>query len=239
MGVLQEKVTENDWRDKTKIALFAHNFLNEQIEKMDINKERPGTGVGGRMADTLIKNGYSAGTVSLYGIAESLVSDLASLFVADPFDYQLFNPMTWAQPLWDTVKHLNKFSNLGSGLFSETWSNMLLQSLGENDLLYNAISSTQVSTIFPETKIGAQLETIAKLIKTKDTRGTDRDIFYARHGSYDTHGNTKSTFNILNADMNAALEAFTTELKAQGVWDDVTIVGVSEFGRTLTMNSGK
>ncbi len=39
--------------------------------------------------------------------------------------------------------------------------------------------------------------------------------------------------------MNAALEAFTTELKAQGVWDDVTIVGVSEFGRTLTMNSGK
>ncbi len=186
MGVLQEKVTEDNWRDKTKIALFAHNLMNEQIEKMDINKARPGSGIGGRMVDILIKNGYSAGTVSVYGIAEALVSDLASLFVADPFDYQLFNPMTWAQPLWNTVKHLNKFSNLGSGLFSETWSNMLLQSLGENALLYNAISTTQVDTNFPETKLGKQLETIAKLIKTKDSRGTDRDIFYARHGSFDT-----------------------------------------------------
>jgi len=103
MGVLQEKVTEADWMDKTKIALFAHNLMNEQVEKMDINKESPGSGICGRMVDILINNGYKAGTVSVYGIAEALVSDLASLFVADPFDYQLFNPMSWAQPLWDTV----------------------------------------------------------------------------------------------------------------------------------------
>ena len=33
---------------------------------------------------------------------------------------------------------------------------------------------------------GKQLGTIAKLIKSKDVRGVSRDIFYARHGSYDT-----------------------------------------------------
>ena len=186
MGVLQEKVTEDNWMEKTKIALFAHNLMNEQVEKMDINKVRPGSGVGGRMVDILINNGFKAGTVSVYGIAEALVSDLASLFVADPFDYQLFNPMTWAQPLWDTVKHLNKFSNIGSGLFSETWSNLLLQSLGENDLLYNTLSTTQLQTNFPETNLGLQLETIAKLIKSKDSRGTNRDVFYAKFGSFDT-----------------------------------------------------
>ena len=52
------------------------------------------------------------------------------------------------------------------------------------------------------------------------------------------HGDTKAHFNILNTELNGALEAFTAELRAQGVWDDVTIVAVSEFGRTLTMNSG-
>ena len=186
MGVLQEKVTEENWMEKTKIALFAHNLMNEQVEKMDINKERPGSGIGGRMVDILINKGYRAGTVSVYGIAEALVADLTSLFVADPFDYQLFNPMTWAQPLWNTIKHLNKFSNLGSGLFSETWSNTLLQSIGENDLLFNMLSLTQLDTQFPETKLGKQLETIAKLIKSKDDRGTNRDVFYAKHGSYDT-----------------------------------------------------
>lgn len=88
---------------------------------MDINKAQAGRGLGGRIADVLLRNGFNAGTVSVSGIAETLVSGLSTLFVADPFDFQLFNPMTWAQPLWATVKDLNKVTKLGSGLFSETW----------------------------------------------------------------------------------------------------------------------
>jgi len=38
--------------------------------------------------------------------------------------------------------------------------------------------------------------------------------------------------------MNNGLKAFTDEMKAQGRWDDITIVAVSEFGRTLSVNSG-
>ena len=37
-------------------------------------------------------------------------------------------------------------------------------------------------------------------------------------------------------DINAALEAFETELKAQGVWDDTILVSASDFGRTYGMN---
>ena len=38
--------------------------------------------------------------------------------------------------------------------------------------------------------------------------------------------------------MNSAIQPFTTEMKAQNAWDDVTIVMVSEFARTLTGNTG-
>ena len=38
--------------------------------------------------------------------------------------------------------------------------------------------------------------------------------------------------------MNTALQEFTAEIKAQGAWDDVTIVMVSEFARTLVGNTG-
>ena len=38
--------------------------------------------------------------------------------------------------------------------------------------------------------------------------------------------------------MNAGLSSFTSEMKAQGAWDDVTIVMVSEFARTLPGNTG-
>ena len=198
MGVLQEKVTENNWREKTKIPLFAHNLMNEEVERMDINKLQTGRGIGGRMIDILLRNGFNAGTVSVNGIAEALVSDLASLFVSDPFEYQLFNPMSWAQPLWDTVKKLNKITNFGSGLFGETWANFFLQSLGENALLYEAISSATTATQFHEDELSSQLETIAKLIKTKDSRGTDRDVFYAKFGHFDTHSDKHEYFDILS-----------------------------------------
>lgn len=38
--------------------------------------------------------------------------------------------------------------------------------------------------------------------------------------------------------MNVGLNSFTSEMKAQGAWDDVTIVMVSEFARTLPGNTG-
>ena len=40
-------------------------------------------------------------------------------------------------------------------------------------------------------------------------------------------------------EVNDALSAFTDEMKARNVWDDVTTVITSDFGRTLTANSGR
>ena len=42
----------------------------------------------------------------------------------------------------------------------------------------------------------------------------------------------------LTQEINGALEAFIVEMKAQGRWDDLTIVLTSEFGRTMTGNTG-
>ena len=44
----------------------------------------------------------------------------------------------------------------------------------------------------------------------------------------------------LTTELNGALNAFITEIRdAQQVWDDVTVVVTSEFGRTLIGNTGK
>jgi uncharacterized protein (DUF1501 family) len=39
-------------------------------------------------------------------------------------------------------------------------------------------------------------------------------------------------------ELNTALTYFTDELIGQGLWDKVSLVVVSDFGRTLTANSG-
>ena len=38
--------------------------------------------------------------------------------------------------------------------------------------------------------------------------------------------------------VNTSLTAFSDEMKAVGLWNNVTVVIVSDFGRTLTANSG-
>jgi cullin-associated NEDD8-dissociated protein 1 len=40
-------------------------------------------------------------------------------------------------------------------------------------------------------------------------------------------------------DLNGALTSFVDEMKAQGTWDSTSLVITSDFGRTLTANSGE
>jgi hypothetical protein len=174
MGVLQEPVTKDNWIDKTdKTALFAHNIQYDEVHKMDIFDQQAGRGVGGRMVDVLLKNGVNAGTVSVSGIADTLVSNSASLFVLDPrIGFEKLNPITWTDSsLTNSLKDLNKATNLGSGLFSETWSNLFFQAVGENELLYEALRAVELSTEFPSTYLAKQMEVVTMLTKSKETRG--------------------------------------------------------------------
>ena len=52
------------------------------------------------------------------------------------------------------------------------------------------------------------------------------------------HDNIKIQLDALTLELNGALDAFVTEMKAQGVWNDITIVMVSEFARTMVGNTG-
>ena len=85
---------------------------------------------------------------------------LIALFAVDSNGLQTFNPMPWAQPLKQTVVDLNRGTNIGSGIFGETWSNLVYKSFGKNDLLYDAMNSATIGTAFPDTPFGAQMETI-------------------------------------------------------------------------------
>ncbi len=53
------------------------------------------------------------------------------------------------------------------------------------------------------------------------------------------HSNIKLFFDERTQVINSGLEAFTTDIKAQNAWNDVTVIMVSEFARTLTGNTGK
>ncbi len=82
------------------------------------------------------------------------------------------------------------------------------------------------------------MEAVAKMMKTKDSRGVERDVFYVERAGFDTHSNQINTFdNLLLPSVNAGIDEFKRAMVEEGLWDSVTIVMVSEFGRTLQENT--
>lgn len=53
---------------------------------------------------------------------------------------------------------------------------------------------------------------------------------------FDMHNEVLSAISYKWEELNEALTFFAPEMKAQGVWNDVTLVSGSDFARTLTSN---
>lgn len=240
IGVLQQPVLDKTkYRElNEKTTLFAHNTQQEEINAVDIFDQTAGIGVCGRIADVLASNGYSTGTVSVAAVAPAVVSKKSPLLVVNPLGYEKFNPIPWEKLSTNHIKELNMASALGSNVFSDIWSEKLLSSIKENDILFNEMSKVSLSYGFQNNDLGHQMRSIAKLIKTRSARRTDRDVFYAELFGFDTHGKQDVGLDLNLQEINAALSSFVKEMKAQNLWDNVTIVIVSEFGRTLVSNTG-
>jgi len=57
-------------------------------------------------------------------------------------------------------------------------------------------------------------------------------------GGYDMHKDVLDGLDRSFKQLSPAIEELVKELKEIGAWNDVTIVQTSDFGRTLTGNSG-
>eukprot|EP00804_Cyclotella_cryptica_P011133 CCRYP_019057-RA/>CCRYP_019057-RA protein AED:0.48 eAED:0.49 QI:0/-1/0/1/-1/1/1/0/207 len=96
----------------------------------------------------------------------------------------------------------------------------------ENDACFNGL----------DTDIAYQFQQVARIIKSRDGLESKRDAFYTAHGGYDTHSDNGVTLTALLKEVDDAIGCFAMEMKSQGVWNNVTVISASEFGRTLTSN---
>ncbi|RYZ00052.1 MAG: DUF1501 domain-containing protein [Chitinophagaceae bacterium] len=91
------------------------------------------------------------------------------------------------------------------------------------------------SAAYPNSAMGKSLKTIASLICSDiDTR-----VYYLSHGGFDTHIGQELLHQRALKEMNDAVGAFVKDLKAAGRFDDVLLVGFSEFGRRVEQNASK
>ena len=81
-----------------------------------------------------------------------------------------------------------------------------------------------------------QLKTVARLIKSRDTLGVKRQVFFVKVGDFDTHSDLLNRHGRLMAVVDDALSSFYQATEELGVTQNVTTFTTSDFGRTFSSN---
>ena len=90
--------------------------------------------------------------------------------------------------------------------------------------------------VFPDTYLGNQLRMVAEMIGIRNDLGAQRQTFFVRLGSWDTHDAQNEALPELIGQLDSALSAFYQATVNLGVANDVTAFTQSEFSRTMNSN---
>jgi len=238
-GQLDKETNKYEYWKDTVTQLFAHNWMQQAAQKVDPAKTAFGTGVLGRIRDAAKKKGRSVGAFSIDWSAAAtagLPGVNPSALILSRNGVKKFNEKPSQSNMLITIKKLNEDVTAESGAFSDLWADHLTKALENNERLYNTLSVKTTATAFPNEHLSLQLEMVAKMIDSRVERGVDGDLFFCSKGGFDTHTNTLMNTKTLFGELDGAYGAFRDEMVAKGIWDKVTLITVSDFGRTLNPN---
>jgi uncharacterized protein (DUF1501 family) len=91
------------------------------------------------------------------------------------------------------------------------------------------VAELELETRFPRSGLGRDLQLVAHVL----AGGLPTRFFHVSQSGYDTHTEQLATHADLLRDLDAALEAFLNEMRAQRRHEDVLVLVVSEFGRRV------
>eukprot|EP00934_Nitzschia_sp_Nitz4_P009303 Nitzschia sp. Nitz4//scaffold91_size79674//72229//78877//NITZ4_005380-RA/size79674-augustus-gene-0.83-mRNA-1//1//CDS//3329560139//9293//frame0 len=245
VGALDTQVTKDNYYALTRTELFAHNTMKEGAQRVDPWDSAPGTGILGRMADILHWKGYSPRPVTVSDATVATVgvpgnSSVSPVIVSENGLTLLDGePAGKSFDVADYAARLNNGTSLHSSVFAETWSQKLSKAMVDANQLVGAIEGVELDQEYEGNEYLSKMGAVSSMILTNEALGVDRDVIFVQLGSWDHHDNMKASLSNEFQGLDSALHAFEAEMKAQNLWDQVTLVVTSEFARTLTANSGE
>jgi hypothetical protein len=144
------------------------------------------------MAQVLTNAGIPTNMFSIYGQQTLLTGEpgsASSQFILSSSGLTAFNAEPSIANMNDVIKALNNDNTADSGFHAETWSSKVTESMNRHKSLKEKVDTTNVTTLFPtDNDIANQFKLVTRLMQTRESRGSKRDMFYVQDGGYDTHG---------------------------------------------------
>jgi len=250
VGPLVAPLTRDEYLSHTAAVppqLFSHS--DQTVHWQTSLPDQPAkTGWGGRAAD-LLRSLNETAQISM------------SISVAGTNTFQVGNVVTQYQVSSDGPVGLSSYvpanqgadaaSNAIRALLDKTYGNLFERgyrgifktALDSQELLSGALAGAPaMTTVFPDSDLGAQLKMIAQLVSVREALGLRRQIFFCAAQGYDTHDGQVGATSVQGAhadlltELDDALTAFNAAMGELSVSDSVTTFTASDFGRTLQAN---
>jgi len=237
-GTLIEHLTVSEMRTKKKRvppSIGDHKGSQKCSQNLDC-ENAAAAGVLGRLFNELSnkkEEPYQADLFSVYGNMKILEGSSTPSMMDDSSDSGV--------PRFAQYNRYRKelgsiTSQRSDSIYAETAADAVSAAIDQTEELGSLMGNITLSTTFASDAISRQLKQVAKVIKLRQQLNQERGGFIIGSGGWDTHGQFDETVGPLFETINDALDSFQQEMKAQGTWDDVAVLLISDFGRTITSN---
>jgi uncharacterized protein (DUF1501 family) len=248
VGPLLTPITRDEFRNNRSLRpprLFSHN--DQQSVWMSSEPEGARFGWGGRIADmaaaasanpdaTFTAVSASGNTVFLQGetVGQYQVGSNGPQEIRGVSDDQLYGSAALPGLYEDNLKAQGQTLD---SVFQRDFTNIMDRSIDANRTLRQSFgANAPFSTVFPNSRLGRQLQVVARIIALRGTLGVSRQVFFVSTGGYDTHSNQATNMPNLHTTLAEGIRAFYDATVELGVDQEVSTFTASDFGRTLTIN---
>lgn len=248
LGPLVEPTTLADYQNMSVILpsqLFSHNDQQSQWNSLK-GAGTSNTGWAGRMADLIqanVANQKMATNASVSGTSlfQSAESTIAYVMGQDgPLQFEGFSDDPTSILFDQRLAFQRVLDAQYDSIYERGFANIQSRAVQAADTVSTAIANAEnsgvITTVFPNSPLGRQLSTVAKLIASRAELAMQRQIFFVGIGGFDSHDDQNQNQPGLLGGVSDALAAFYSATVDIGVADSVTAFTQSDFGRTLTSN---
>ena len=135
---------------------------------------------------------------------------------------------------------LNKASKIWPGI-SQTTNKALGHILKQrsdlrgaaDNIIKKQIKNISLSSIFPQTNLGIQFQTAARLL----IAGVKVPVIKLMIDGFDTHAEQEPQHSQLLSEVSSNIARFAKVMKSNNLWNNVAIMSYSEFGRRVAENN--
>ncbi len=248
LGPLVEPTSKTQFQNQSVVLppqLFSHSDQQMQWNSLR-GASTSKTGWGGRAADLIaddVSGQLMATNASLSGTSLFQSADSTIAYVmgpTGPLQFEGFSDDPTSILFDQKLAFQGILEAQYESIYERGFADIQKRAVDAADAVTTAITNAEstgiITTQFPDTPLGRQLSTVAKLIVSRDELNMQRQIFFVGIGGFDSHDNQNEDQPVLLGGISESLAAFYSATVEIGLPESVTTFTQSDFGRTLTSN---